>query len=160
MGLRYKNQKDFNCFFVTTTFLDWKGYGKVQGMYEALVRSMSFCMNKYSAKLIGYVFMPNHIHLLLVIDGLKLSSFMRDFKKFIAQKATSELSIKERNIWMPRFDRVVITDKRHLQMKLNYIHNNPVKAKLVSNPRDWIWSSVGDYLDGSEGKLKIFKDWY
>ncbi|MBD3382008.1 MAG: hypothetical protein GF404_07415 [candidate division Zixibacteria bacterium] len=159
MGLRYKNQNDFNCFFATTTFQDWKEYGNVPGMYEALAGSLAFCLEKYEANLIGYVFMPNHIHLLLVIDGSELSSFMRDYKKYIAQKAKTDLGIKEKKIWMPRYDRVVIVDKNLILTKLNYIHNNPVKAKLVSDQQKWKWSSAGDYFSDSESQLKISKDW-
>jgi len=43
--------------------------------------------------------------------------------------------------------------------KLNYIHFNPVRAGIVDNPEDYVYSSARDYM-GVEGKLKIdLVDW-
>lgn len=82
MGLRYPFQIYGSFFFVTTTYKDWRKLGDVEGFYEALSKTLSFYLNIYDAKLIGYVFMPDHIHLLLTIEGKNLSNFMRDFKKY------------------------------------------------------------------------------
>jgi len=40
------------------------------------------------------------------------------------------------------FDRVV-RDETHFRNAVEYIHNNPVKAQLVSKPEDWSFSSAG-----------------
>jgi REP element-mobilizing transposase RayT len=87
MGLRFPEQIHGQYFFVTTTFKDWQPLGNIPGMYEALAKSLAFCLDKYGALVLAYVFMPSHIHLILNIDGHHLGSFMRDFKKYIAQKA-------------------------------------------------------------------------
>ncbi len=41
-----------------------------------------------------------------------------------------------------------------MEQKLNYIHNNPVKAMLVHNPEDYVFSSAVDYVDG-DGLVKV-----
>jgi putative transposase len=159
MGLRFPAQIHGQCFFVTTTFLDWQPFGHIPGMYEKLAASLTFCMDKYGAHILGYVFIPSHIHLLINIDGRHLGSFMRDFKKYIAQKAIKDMGVPSSQIWMPRYDRLVIVAEKVLRSKLNYIHNNPLKAGLVSVPEDWAWSSARAYAGFGDGVLKVFKDW-
>ena len=145
-------------FFVTSTFKDWQKFGKIDGFYEKFIKSIAYCVKKYNSKLIGYVFMPSHIHLLILIDGDNLGSLMRDFKKYTSQKIAADLGISG-GIWMPRYDRVVIRSEKILRQKLEYIHRNPVKSGLVKNPEDWKWSSASDYLIENNSSINIFKDW-
>ena len=159
MGLRFPSQQFGTCFFVTTTYHKWRALGNVEGMYEAIADSLVFYSDKYRATVIGYVLMPTHLHLILVIDGKKLASFMRDFKKFVAQKAAKDLGLSDGVIWKPRYDRVVITSREVLLTKLGYIHRNPVKAGLVNEGSRWRWSSAGDYEGAGTGVIPVTVDW-
>jgi len=159
MGLRFTEQICGSCFFVTTTFHNRQKHGQVDGVYSALAASLKFCLDKCQARLPGYVLMPSHLHLLLVIDGNNLGSFMRDFKKFTSQKALKDCGISNTRIWMPRYDRVAIQSEKMLREKLNYIHNNPVKAGLVEIAEKWTWSSAGSYVSDSLGPLPVWKGW-
>jgi REP element-mobilizing transposase RayT len=159
MGLRFAQKQHDRCFFVTTTFRDWRNLGKIQGFYERLADSLSFCSSKYDASLFAYVFMPTHIHLLLAVAGDRLSDFMRDFKKYISQKVACDLDLGTGGVWMPRYDRVVILTEEVFRIKLEYIHYNPVKDGLVVRPADWKWSSAADYVDGVNGAIPICNDW-
>jgi len=158
MGLRFPAQKYGQCFFVTTTFKEWEKLGNIKGFYKELLKSINFCLKKYSAKMIGYVFMPSHIHLIVLIEGNNLGSFMRDFKKYVSQKIAADFGIKG-GIWMPRYDRVVIQSDDVLRQKLEYIHMNPVKGDLVKSPDYWIWSSAMDYLTDNNSDIDIYKEW-
>jgi REP element-mobilizing transposase RayT len=159
MGLRFDNQKYGQCFFATTTFHNWADYGNIPGVYEAIADSIMYYAKKYNAKITGYVFMPSHLHLLLVLDGKHLANYMRDFKKFVAQKAMRDLGIKDNPIWAVGYDRQVVYTEEVFRTKLDYIHNNPMKSGYVSKAEDWRWSSAGDYLTGTEGTIKIWKAW-
>ncbi len=159
MGLRFPHQIYGKCFFITSTFKEWRKLGEIGGFYEALADSLIFYSNKYNTQIIGYVFMPSHVHFILIIDGAVLSNFMRDFKKFIGQKAASDLGLGKGGIWMPRYDRVEIHSEDILLTKLNYIHFNPVKDRLVGKPEDWLWSSAGEYILDRKGVIPIFRDW-
>lgn len=128
-------------------------------MYEALADSLAFYCAKYNAKLAGYVFMPTHLHLLLFVDGKELGAFMRDFKKFTAQKAAKDLDISVPNLWMPRYDRVAIVSDEIFRVKLNYIHNNPVESGLSRSVEQWKWSSASDYCRDKSGPLEIWREW-
>ena len=158
MGLRFKGQEFGECFFITTTFKHWKKLGDMPGFLAALTQSLEFCCRKYETRIIGYVLMPSHVHLLLFIDGNQLSNLMRDFKKYTSQKVARDFGITG-GIWQPRYDRVVICSEDILRTKLEYIHNNPVKSGLVRRPGDWKWSSASDYIADTMGPLPVWKNW-
>jgi putative transposase len=50
-----------------------------------------------------------------------------------------------RAFWQARFYDFNVYSKRKKTEKLNYMHANPVIRGLVKHPRDWRWSSWGDY---------------
>ncbi|MBF8296934.1 MAG: hypothetical protein HW389_3479 [Bacteroidetes bacterium] len=110
--------------------------------------------------------------------GESISDLMRDFKKFTSTRIREQLQREERRafldtlqrngrlkkqqkfkLWMDRFDDIVIQDDSTLATKVDYIHNNPVKAGLVSSPEQWIYSSAADYLGIRRGPLAVTPDW-
>jgi len=159
MGLRLKNQEFGECFFVTTSFKDHAPLGNHAGVYEILATAVNFQIDEIDAKLIAYVFMPTHLHLLLAINGRKLSDFIRDFKKYTSQKALNKCCPSQK-AWQQRYDRQAIWSENVLKTKIDYIHNNPLKAGLVARPEYWYWSSAADYLGRDKGPLAIWKEWY
>jgi len=160
MGLRYKNQDLGECFFVTTSFRDHAPFGHIRGVYENLAEALNFRLAKTCSKLAAYVLMPTHIHFLIFIDGRLLSPFMRDFKKYTAQKGLSDLCGASL-IWQYRYDRQVIVSQKILLTKMNYIHYNPVKAGLVTNPEDWFWSSATCYCrENALSPIPVWTEWY
>ena len=158
MGLRFPSQHHGECFFVTTTFRDWRPHGNSPGFYEDLVESLRFCLDKYAARLAGYALMPSHVHLVVFANGTQLSGMMRDFKKYTGQKIAADRGIKG-GIWMPRYDRVATWSENVMRTKLEYIHQNRVKARLVAVATEWQWSSAGDYLTDRQGPLPVWKNW-
>ena len=50
---------------------------------------------------------------------------------------------------MEYFDRY-IRDNDHFDKVVNYIHNNPVKAKFVDDPSEWHWCSANPIFSGSQ----------
>ena len=95
---------------MTTTFNNWENYGYTDGVYEKLYDSIKLYLEKYDSRLLGYVFMPSHLHLLLWIDGNRLSGFIRDFKKFVSQEAFKDIGINDKKIWMEGFDSIVFSN--------------------------------------------------
>jgi hypothetical protein len=60
---------------------------------------------------------------------------------------------------MPRFDDEVIQNEAMLLTKLDYIHNNPVKAGLVENPEDYRFSSARNYSMDDHSVIIVKTDW-
>jgi REP element-mobilizing transposase RayT len=159
MGLRFKDQIFGTSFFITTSFRDRIQFGNIAGVYEQLADTLSFELAKTKSKLIAYALMPSHIHLFLFVDGKLLAGFMRDFKKFTAQKSLPQLC-RTRRLWQYRYDRQAIISKKLVDAKIAYIHNNPVRAGMVEYPEDWKWSSAADYLGRTNGPVPVSTDWY
>lgn len=158
MGLRLPGQESANFFFVTTSFHDRQLLGNHPIVYPELGAFLANRLSITKSRLVGFVFMPSHIHLILDIEGSLLSEFMRDFKKFTAQKSLSQFAINGR-LWQERYDRFALNNYKILSTKLNYIHQNPVKAGLADSPISWYWSSARDYVSEESGPLSIWKEW-
>jgi putative transposase len=99
---------------------------------------------RYNFKVIGYVVMPEHVHLLLTEpEEAPLSKALQ------ALKLSVTLQNRQRPFWHRRYyDFNVYTTAKRIE-KLKYIHRNPVTRGLVPKPEDWQWSSFRHYQTGN-----------
>jgi len=131
-----------------------------------LAESLDRAVIGHKFQLVGFVFMPEHVHLLVYhlfdspdIDGL-LSAIKRPFsvriKRLLENSGSSllsDLTVRERpgkqafRFWQegPGYDRNLQSPKAVLA-SLDYIHANPVVAGLCIRAEDWKWSSARHYL--------------
>jgi REP element-mobilizing transposase RayT len=168
-------------FFLTTTVVEFvRVFSCGPQYYDILVNSLDFVLKEHRGLLRAYVFMPSHVHLVVEMPaGESISDLMRDFKKFTSTKVRQGLQREERSeflqvlrrnavgkknqvfkLWMDRFDDVVIHDDEMMAVKVDYIHNNPVKAGLVAAAEDWDYSSARDYRGMGHGPLSVATDWF
>lgn len=100
----------------------------------------------------GYVLMPEHVHLLLSEpESLSLASTLRVLKG----ETSRRLRIGECPFWQARYyDFNVFSRTKRLE-KLVYIHQNPVKRGLVSDPEAYPWSSARHYASGESGPVTM-----
>src|SRR5689334_3957275 len=122
---------------------------------------------RYRLVVVGYVVMPEHVHLLVsepqratlstVIQALKVG-FVRSLSG--APLPTSRKSSEKRgtltgHFWQARFyDFNLWTEKKRIE-KLRYIHRNPVTRGLVDSLEKWKWSSFRSYMYRETGPVKI-----
>lgn len=64
----------------------------------------------------------------------------------------------EFRLWKPRFDELTLTSEDQFRVKLNYVHENPVRAGLVSRPEEWSLSSASEWSTGVPGILPVSRD--
>lgn len=50
-------------------------------------------------------------------------------------------------VWQTGFHAEEISTQKFLEQKLDYIHNNPVKERIVELPEDYLYSSARNYAD-------------
>ena len=145
-----------------------------------VVESLQYLQKKYHARLLGYVIMPNHIHLILYYEKENtLSAFMRDLKKFTFfqirrelensnEEMFKKLSYRHRDqlfkVWNDRFDDVWIGSRELLEVKLDYIHLNPLQEhwNLCSDPTAYFFSSANFYENNVQAKLTVthYRDFF
>jgi len=83
---------------------------------------------------LGYVVMPDHVHLLMVLRGRHtLQTIIRVWKGFTARQIASRKGLS-RPIWQPGYHDHMIRDDKDLQNCLDYLHDNPVRKGLVETP--------------------------
>ena len=69
--------------------------------------------------------------------------------------AFAAAATEERAFWQRRFYDFNVWSSKKVREKLEYMHANPVKRKLVVHPKDWPWSSWSYYAKGDEGLIGI-----
>jgi REP element-mobilizing transposase RayT len=88
-----------------------------------------------------YVVMPTHLHLFSEIGALGLKETLEDFKRWTGHQAAKILSQDAERFWQREwFDHWSRSDEQDEKI-VNYIRNNPVKAGLVQNYSDWMYTS-------------------
>lgn len=109
----------------------------------------------YGAKLHAFVVMSNHIHLVSQLppdhDGswflqrIKTNS-SKELIPLLTDEERYELSqqigLNGRLFWKRSFRSLVIPSPHAFHQKISYIHENPVRANLVSLPSEYLWSSA------------------
>jgi REP element-mobilizing transposase RayT len=85
--------------------------------------------------------MPNHVHALFKVDATPMPRILESWKKYTATKANSLLH-RRGGFWQADYWDTFMRDNNHELETRNYIENNPAKAGLVLNPKDWPWSSA------------------
>ena len=127
---------------------------------------------RYRFVVVGYVVMPEHVHLLLTEPEVgNPSTVMQVLKQRTARALLPkrgrrnprqrELFGEEprRAFWQARFyDFNVWTAKKRVE-KLRYMHRNPVKRGLVESPEQWRWSSYRCYLLEEAGPVRVNVGW-
>jgi len=60
-------------------------------------------------------------------------------------------------LWQDEFHPIAITSEEVFHQKANYIHDNPVRKRLVDDPQHWLYSSAREFYGSGQEPLKI--DW-
>ena len=177
MGIRNKISPVYG-YYLTITVVEWIDVLSRPVYKHLMVDSMNYCIANKGLEVYCWCIMSNHLHLIASAkeDG-SLSDILRDFKKFTSKaliKAIQEVpesrrdwmlnlfwyagkndkKIKYFKVWQDGNDAKEIHSTAFLDEKMNYIHNNPVKAELVANPEDYLYSSARDYA-GEKGLVDI-----
>lgn len=127
------------------------------------MRELAWTREEYGFQLIGYVVMPNHVHMLMSEpEKGTVSTVLEMLKQRVSRqirKCAGQLELKcdessARSFWQARFCDFNVYSRGKLKEKLNYMHANPVVRRLVEHPRDWAWSSWSNYVDGT-GMIEV-----
>jgi putative transposase len=120
-------------------------------------RSLEATRVRYRFGVLGYVVMPEHVHLLVgEPQNAPLATALQALKQSVSRKFALRSTDP---FWQARYyDFNVWTNRKRIE-KLRYIHRNPVTRGLVLRPEDWAWSSYCHYLTGVEGAVEIESEW-
>ena len=165
-GYQIKNQE--GTYFLTLTVVNWIDAFSRRRYRDIVVDSLKYCQKNKGLEVFAFVIMTNHIHLIVRCLNGNLSAVIRDFKSYTAKLILESIAeeTESRREWMLKmFEFSASRNKRNekyqfwrhenhaeelecneiIDQKINYIHENPVKAGFVANAEDYIYSSAGAY---------------
>ena len=139
---------------------------------DTFVKCLESTKQKYSFRLLGYVLMPNHVHVVIVPpNNVRLSRIISEIKSLSGRTILQNWRAKNYKIlsrllqsrdgqvrhafWQRRYyDHNCRTTEKAIE-KIKYCHKNPVRAGLVEKPEDWKWSSYRFYYGMDNVVLQI-----
>jgi REP-associated tyrosine transposase len=138
----------------------------------AFIETCSVLSQEWPFKLTAYVLMPDHIHLIVnpkdgrireltgVLKSLTAKRIIEEARgfSFLREKPDSDGSVRQ--VWQESFKALPLWSDWMIWQKINYIHNNPVRAGLVESAADYCWSSFRSFYLGESGPMRIDKDWW
>ena len=180
MPLRKRKYYPGNAYYLTTGVNKFIKVFKEKRYVNIILENINFYRCKYDFKLIAYVVMPDRLHLLIYPDQNRVeevSDIMEDFKKFTSRQLRKQMEKdkkakwlelfklekpKKKNwqyqIWQERFDDLAIYSLKIAKVKINYIHNNPVRKGLVEKAEDYPYSSARNYFLEDHSVIKVDTD--
>lgn len=169
MSTKYKATTTEDAYFITITTVGWVDVFTRLNQKQNIIEALKYCQNNKGLEIYSYCIMSSHIHILCKgTNGFVLSDIIRDFKKFTAKKIIQTIlnepesrrewmldffkksceNLKrnqEYKVWQNGYHAEHIYSDSFIKQKVEYIHNNPVKDKIVANPEDYYFSSARNY---------------
>ncbi len=165
------------CYWLSIQDVGWVDIFTRQVYSDIVVDSLRYCQDNKGLVVHSWVIMSNHVHCIISSKTNKLSDTIRDFKRHTSKhilEQVENIGTESRKKWMlHQFKYYASQHKRNVSyqlwthenhpielngvlydQKLDYIHNNPVKAGLVENAENYLSSSARDYA-GVKGLLGV-----
>ncbi|RYY49205.1 MAG: transposase [Chitinophagaceae bacterium] len=179
MSSKYKPGDDAIPHFITFSVVGWVDVFTRELYREIILESMAYCQQQKGMILHAWVIMSNHVHLILSSMTNEIHHIVRDFKKYTSKKiiatvennpeesrkewmmnmfryaASGNNNNKEFQFWKQGYHPVELDTNQKVRQRLDYVHNNPVKAGFVWEPSDYKYSSAIDYYSNVKGLLVV-----
>jgi putative transposase len=175
----FKSHEANTFHYVTTVCYKRVPVFRSERACELFIEALAETRRQNPFKLIGYVVMPDHAHIILNPLGRDIGMVMARLKSTSARaildwlrEAGHDVSLRklaldvpqERGhthaVWLKDFSSIDLWSPKFIRQKLNYIHLNPVRAGLCKHPAEWRWSSYRAYLPHEPGSVPIEMDWH
>jgi len=150
--IRYQQTGEFH--FLTFSCYRRRPYLSTVAAMELFEDALERIRRRYLLVVVGYVVMPEHVHLLVNEPRRSLLS-----KAIQALKLSVSVRGRERPFWQAHYYDFNVSTHEKFVEKLRYIHRNPVRRALVAKPEDWVWSSYRHYQTGIRRIVEIESEW-
>ena len=168
MTTGYQIKEQDSLYYLTLQIVDWVDIFTRPIYRDIVIESFRYAQENKGFQIFAYVIMSNHVHLIAHSSIGKLSDTIRDIKKYTAKKIINTIEFMpesrrewllnqfrfnaakhKRNsnyqVWTHENHAVILYSNNFITEKIEYIHNNPVRAKIVQNPEDYLYSSARNY---------------
>ncbi len=135
-------------YHVTSRGNEQKDIFKSESDREKFLTYLKSAAERYGAVFHAYCLMSNHYHLMIETPEGNLSRIM----KHINNSYTNYFNVKRKragHLLQGRYKAILIEVDAYAAELSRYIHLNPVRAKMVSSPEEYRWSSYRFYSEGA-----------
>ena len=124
---------------------------------EKFMQALMKAKEKGQFLLLGYCLMDNHVHL-LIKENEEIGKSIKRITVSYVQWYNNKYG-REGHLFQNRYKSEVVENEAYLLTVIRYIHQNPIKAKMVDKNEEYSWSSYNEYIDGYNGKcVKVDTD--
>lgn len=171
--MRYKILNPNGLNFLTFTVVDWIDLFTRPTYSEIILESLRFCQQHKGLVVYAYVIMPSHLHLIWSTDDPNgLSQIIQSFKSYTAKQILAALHDKQHvesrrewllhhfafhakknkthsnfQVWKKDNHPIALYTPQVTRQKITYIHQNPVRARIVHHPEHYLYSSASNYAE-------------
>lgn len=167
-GYQIKNQEGL--YFLTFQVINWIDIFTRSIYKDIIIDNLRYCQENKGLQIFAYVIMSNHLHIVANSTEGRLSDTVRDFKKYTSRVIIEAIQSKDESrrnwmlnqfkfaaskhsrnenyqFWTHENHAIELRSPHFIKQKVEYIHNNPVRAKIVENPEDYLYSSARNYAE-------------
>jgi len=168
MSHAFKIHKQEAAYFLTLQIVYWIDLFSRQCYRDIMTDSLNYCIANKGLNVFSYVIMTNHVHMLANAEDQNLSKILGEMKTYTSKKIIECIfnGPESRREWMLKlFSHAATRHKRNVNFqvwthenhaeecfspsftfqRLKYIHENPVRARIVNHEEDYLYSSALDY---------------
>ena len=180
MSTKYKFKNKDGCYFISFSTVGWIDVFTRRSYKDALVENLKYCQREKGLELFAWCIMTNHVHLIArAKEGTLLADIIRDFKKYTSRKIVETIrtepesrrewllkhfetaaiihsKTKNHKVWQDGNHAIELYNERFTWTKVQYIHQNPVRAGLVTSAEFWKYSSASNYQE----MISVFPEIY
>jgi putative transposase len=178
MSSKYKFGDSSKLYFISFSVINWIDVFIRDEYRHVLIESFKYCQQKKGLEIYAYCIMTSHVHMIVSSEENRLENIIRDLKSHTSTQMRVTIdnhsgeSRREWMMWMMKRAGLRNSNNNDYQFwqqnnhpielynyemtkqKLDYIHDNPVKAGFVSKPEDWLYSSARQYC-GEPGMIEV-----
>ncbi|QQS51573.1 MAG: transposase [Bacteroidota bacterium] len=170
MGNAYQIKDQEATYYLTFQVVGWADIFSRKVYRDIIIESFEYCRRNKGLEIFAYVIMTNHVHAILRSKEGLLSDIVRDFKKHTSKQILEAVNTNnesrrewlemifkyhakfnkragDRQLWTHENHAVELSTSEMIESRINYIHENPVRAGWVENPEDYLYSSARNFSE-------------
>jgi len=169
----YTIQDQYRLHYLTLTIVGWVDIFTRPVYRDIIIKSLDFCQKNKGLVVNSFTIMSNHLHLVCYAKegSIGLSRILADFKKYTANQILHTIQTipesrkewllvvfayngkhKSNNrhyqVWQQDNHPILLVSPKWIHQKVNYVHQNAVRAKMVMEAHHYPYSSATNYADG------------
>ncbi len=131
----------------------------LQDAWEIYCNALWFYSRIFQVRILAFVMMSNHFHLLISTPNGNLSEFMKQFMKRTSDDIRAIRGIKN-HLYGDRYFPSLVKNQNYFQNVLKYVYQNPVKAGICDSVLQYDYTTLHGFLGLKKMEIPIFDDYH